>query len=324
LSVPIDTGSLVGGRYRIDGVIGHGEHTVVFSAIDERGGAAVAVKTLLPGELEHESSVARFQREVEAAAQLRNRHIAVIHELGTLESGAPYIVMERLRGETLSARVKRVGPLPAGIVLGLADQICEALSAAHSKGVIHRDVTPKNVFLAAEGDGELVKVIDFGLSKKPANSGKELTLDNEVVGSPHHISPEQVRARPVDARTDVWAVGTCLYEALSGKRAFDAKTLPRLIVQVTTEEPPPLAPLGVPAPVERVIRRCLRKNPDERYPSIDALRAALRALSGGTPEPEAPLTSATHAPPAATSKTWVWALLVLVAIAAAVFALRAR
>jgi serine/threonine-protein kinase len=203
-------------------------------------------------------------------------------DVGTLETGAPYMVMEYLEGSDLSDLVARRGPLPWHEVVEFVLQACEAIAEAHVAGVVHRDLKPANLFLIRRPDGSpCIKVLDFGISKAAdAASGSALTQTAAVMGSPKYMSPEQLKsARDVDARTDIWALGVILYELLSGEGAFKADTMPQLYVAIIQDPPQPLRRTDVPPGLVQVILRCLEKDPARRFQSVAELAAALHEFA---------------------------------------------
>jgi serine/threonine-protein kinase len=247
---------------------------VVWAARDENLGRNVALK-VLPAALATQDDMAqRFLREAMAAAQLDNDHAARIFDQGKLPDGTPYIVMERLDGEDLDALLDREERVPVDRAIDYTLQACVALSAAHKKGIVHRDLKPANLFLHRTETGRtVVKVLDFGIAKLlDAPKGGALTRTNQQLGTPLYMSPEQHRGDSVDARTDIWSMGVILFELLSGKRPFDGETFGRVLQAVCNEEPPALEKLGsFPDGLVQVVRRCLSKDRDARYPTVASM-----------------------------------------------------
>jgi serine/threonine-protein kinase len=243
----------------------------------------VALKFLLPEALLEPEAVARFVKEARAAVRIKSEHVARVHDVGQLDSGAPYIVMEYLEGSDLGALLRKRGTFPVEDVIDYVLQACEAIANAHSLGIVHRDLKPSNLMVVVRSDGsECVKVLDFGISKVAAIAGREssmsMTRTAAVLGSPLYMSPEQMMsARDVDGRTDIWALGTILYELLAGRPPFVAETLPALGVLIATTQAPPLRALRpeVPPGVEAVAARCLEKSRDQRFANVAELAQAL-------------------------------------------------
>ncbi|HWP04087.1 MAG TPA: protein kinase [Polyangiaceae bacterium] len=277
-------GEILAGKYRVDKVLGVGGMGVVVAAyhidLDER----VAIKFLLPEVLDHGEAVARFAREARAAVKIKSEHVAKVTDVGKLENGAPYMVMEFLEGSDLSQWLTQRGALPVEQAAEFMLQACEAIAEAHALGIVHRDLKPGNLFVIRRPDGLLsVKVLDFGISKTASGPGSAsagaMTKTSALMGSPLYMSPEQMQSsRDVDARTDIWALGVILYELLVGTQPFVADTMPELVLRVVTG--PPAAGLrnrrpDVPEGLERMILRCLEKDRSRRFESVGEFAAAL-------------------------------------------------
>jgi serine/threonine protein kinase len=277
-------------HYRLVEKIGAGGMGEVYRAEDTRLGRSVAIK-LLPEALRSDSQrLARFEREARVLASMNHPYIATLHGLEQSEDGTRFLVMELVEGQTLAARLER-GALPLDQVYEWGSQIAEALAAAHEKGVVHRDLKPGNVMLTRAG----VKLLDFGLAKAvdplpvgtsaPTEALGErtasLTDDGAIVGTFLYMSPEQLEGREADTRTDIFALGAVLYEMATGQRAFRAQSKAGLIAAIFSAEPPPIArerPLAPPT-LDRLVRTCLAKDPENRWQSARDLRLELRWLS---------------------------------------------
>ena len=278
---PVKAGDILARKYVVERVLGAGGMGVVVAArhmtLDQR----FALKFLLPAACEAPEAVARFLREGKAAARITSEHVARVVDTGTLENGAPYLVMEYLEGADLGANP---APTPVADAVEYVLQACEAIVEAHQLGIVHRDLKPANLFLAQRKDGSpLVKVLDFGISKAIEDGGSpQLTSTATMMGSPRYMSPEQmVSARDVDARTDVWALGVILYELVSGKPVWNADTVQGLCAQIAAAPTPSLRALVPTAPplLEDVIARCLAKDPAQRLPSVADLAMLLQPLA---------------------------------------------
>src|SRR5262245_18740218 len=229
-------------------------------ALDER----VALKFLLENYAAHPNATARFLREARAAAKIRSEHVARVSDVETLETGAPYMVMEFLEGSDLSLVLAKRGPLPFEDAVEYVVQACDAIAVAHANGIVHRDLKPANLFLASHSDGSpLVKVLDFGISKIQSEAGADaLTRTSAAMGSALYMSPEQIRqAKSVDHRTDIYALGISLFELLSGRQPFIADTFPALCVEIATGVPADLGALrpDLPSGLVTVVSRAFAR-----------------------------------------------------------------
>jgi serine/threonine protein kinase len=282
---PPSPGDVLAGKYRVEGTVGKGGMGVVLSAQHLQLGQKVAIKLLLANPSEREPASTRFLREARAAAGLHSDHVVRIYDLGTLESGVPFMVMELLRGSDLGTLIDTRGPLPINLALEYVLQACDAIAEAHALGIIHRDLKPSNLFLTRRSDGDpLIKVLDFGISKALGPDSQlegELTATRTVLGSPFYMSPEQVRdSKSVDSRTDIWALGVILQELITGEPAFFADTFPGICAAIVADPPASIREQRseVPEEVEAIVRRCLEKNPRDRYQSVPELMRAIEAL----------------------------------------------
>lgn len=284
------------GPYEVEALLGRGGMGEVFRALDPRLARRVAIK-VLPSDFALDfERLRRFDQEARAIAQISHPNIVQVFDVG-LHEGIPFLVMELLEGSTLRALIDR-GPLPPRKAAEVASQIASGLSAAHARGIIHRDLKPENVFLGPEG---MVKVLDFGLVKvregvdslhpDPANPsvGASATGDMVVLGTAGYMAPEQINGERVDGRTDIFALGAVLWEMVTGCRAFQGDSAIDTLHAILRRELPDLAPeLVVPASLERIIRRCLEKDPASRFQSSKDLVFALEWV---TREPRSSLSS---------------------------------
>src|SRR5215468_4892233 len=276
-SRPMTVGSIVGGRFRIDQLLGAGGMGIVVAATHLELGNRIAIKFMRDDKLEA-VAVERFIREARAVVKLRTEHVCRVFDVARLDNGAPYIVMELLDGVDLG-RTIAARPLPATIAVEYLMQAAVGLAEAHALGIVHRDLKPANLFVTRRDDGgPLVKVLDFGIAKALDESDSRLTRTRMMLGSPGYISPEQLDSpRDVDARTDIWALGVTLYQLLSGRLPFWGRTQTEIAVKIVAEPPPPLE--GDPRLVA-VVLRCLEKACSDRYADIVALAADLVPFGG--------------------------------------------
>ena len=288
LGVAVQPGSVLLGKYRVDRVIGVGGMGAVVGAhhlqLDER----VAIKFLLPEMIKHDEIVQRFLREARAAIKIRSEHCVRVFDVGRLENGAPYMVMEFLEGQDLG-EVGAAGSrqLPIADVVDWVLQASEALAEAHAIGIVHRDLKPANLFLTRRADGTpCVKVLDFGISKQAASGADAgVTKTQAVLGSPRYMSPEQMRStKDVDPRSDIWALGAVVYELVAGVPPFDGETVTALFAAILQDDPKPLGawrPDVSPA-LEAAVRGCLEKDRNRRYASIAHFASALAPFGSPT------------------------------------------
>ena len=313
------------GPYELQGLLGSGGMGEVYRAKDSRLGREVAIKLLPPAVSEDPERLRRFEQEARAAGVLNHPNLTAVYDFGSHE-GSPYIVTELLEGETLRSRVS-AGALPVRKAIDYAIQIARGLAAAHEKGIVHRDLKPENVFLTKDGR---VKILDFGLAKLKSDDSADGKTDLKtvsgtepgvVLGTMGYMSPEQVRGKAADRRSDLFSFGAILYEMLSGKRAFHGDTAADTITAILTGEPADLTQTNrdIHPGLERIVRHCLEKNPEERFESARDVAFDLEALSG--------ISSATGASrvgalPGARARTRrpSWPLLAAVAVAPAIVA----
>jgi eukaryotic-like serine/threonine-protein kinase len=290
MMLPLEEGSVLARKYELLRAAGFGGMAQLWVAKNRATGAEVCIKVLVPEKTDDEI-VERFRREAYAAARLSHRAIIRIFDL--VELGASYelttdrpaalaIVMELLRGETLGDFLMKRGALPVEEAIDLALPVVSGLAHAHRAGVVHRDLKPDNIFLAAEPDGHIIpKILDFGVSKLESSSGPVLTVDGAVLGTPTFMSPEQARgARNVDARSDVFSAGILLYVMLAGSNPFERDSFHGVVSAILSDDPPRLA--SVPDALWAVLAKALAKDASERFADATELGVALRRASGRT------------------------------------------
>ena len=276
------------GPYEIVAPVGAGGMGEVYRARDSRLERDVAVKVLPASFSSDADRLRRFEQEARAVAALNHPNILAIYDIGT-HDGAPYLVSELLEGETLRDRLGG-GALPPRKVVDYAVQIANGLAAAHEKGIVHRDLKPENLFITKDGR---VKILDFGLAKlarpeegpggeSTAPTTPTMTDPGVVLGTVGYMSPEQVRGKPADQRSDIFALGAILYEMLSGQRAFHRESSVETMSAILKEEPPELSAINrnISPALERVVSHCLEKSPEQRFQSARDLAFNLGAVSG--------------------------------------------
>ncbi len=310
----LPTGLVLAGKYRIETVLGRGGMGAVYAATELAAGKRVAIKIRLPRSPEH-----RFSTEATAAARIRHPNVIDIYDIGN-EDGASYLVMELLEGETLAAALKR-GRLAVPRALAIVRAAAEGVSAAHAKGVIHRDLKPDNIFLTAEQTPR-IKVLDFGIAKlqqDDAAAHDAITQSGSLLGTPSYMSPEQLHTpERVDARSDVYSLGVILYEALTGQKPFPSANYNVLILQISTARalPPQQLNRDIPASVAALIERAMAPDPHARFQDVEELIGALRREEGKEPSSAGPREVAVS-PARGRRRAKLLTALVLVAIALA-------
>lgn len=277
MNLPIAEGELVAGKYRVEHVLGKGGMGVIIAATHIHLSQRVAIKFLLADD--RPDAVARFLREARAAGRLKGDHVVRVFDVGQLDGGQPYMVMECLEGWDLSTILKSRERFSVAEAIDFVLQACEAMAEAHAAGIVHRDLKPSNLFLVEAADGSArVKVLDFGISKDFSSGEAGLTQTEEMIGSPLYMSPEQMKSsRSVDTRTDVWSLGAILYRFLTGYPPFTADTLTELIFKVTTDAPLPpnqFRPDLEPQIAEAILR-ALTKDRTQRFQSVAELAFAI-------------------------------------------------
>jgi serine/threonine-protein kinase len=279
----VRAGDILAGKYRVERVLGAGGMGVVVAAHHIQLDEKVALKFLLPEALKNEEAVNRFLREARSAVRIKSEHVARVSDVGQLENGAPYMVMEYLDGTDLEAMLRQYGPMPVEQAVEFLLQACEAIAEAHALGIVHRDLKPANLFCIRRADGVLsVKVLDFGISKAMSADGTSsggMTRTTAMVGSPLYMSPEQIQSsKSVDARTDIWSLGVILFELLAAQTPFTGEDMMALILKIATTPPASLVAIrpDVPPALEQVVNGCLEKSRDNRIQNVGDLAFALR------------------------------------------------
>ncbi|MCS6898323.1 MAG: serine/threonine-protein kinase [Myxococcales bacterium] len=286
----IQEGDVIQGKYRVMRVLGRGGMGVVVAAEHLQLRETVALKFLTKredGDLKEFQS--RFQREARITAKLRGEHVVRTLDFGLLEDGTPFMVMEFLEGVDLRQILRTQGPFPLERALHYMIQVCEGLAEAHGLGIVHRDLKPSNLFLTTSPDGsELIKVLDFGVSKLASlqEEGDEpLTATGVLLGSPRYMSPEQLQSQTeqVDMRSDVWALGTILYELLVGQPVFPGSAAPAICAQILGDKPLPRVKASrpeIPEAIDTILAGCLERNPAHRTPNVAVLAGQLLGVLG--------------------------------------------
>ncbi|HZW88988.1 MAG TPA: serine/threonine-protein kinase, partial [Myxococcaceae bacterium] len=302
------------GPYEVLSTLGSGGMAEVYRARDTRLGRDIALKVVNEALAGDPELVRRFEQEARLAGSLNHPNLVAVYDFG-LHEGAPYFITELLKGESLRQRLTR-GRIPVDTALDWGAQLAQGLAAAHAQGIVHRDVKPENVFVTTDGH---VKLLDFGIAKlveasraegphglldETVTPASEPTRTGAIIGTPAYMAPEQVRGEPVDARTDIFSLGTVLYEMLSGRRPFPGGSLVETGHAILHDEPPRLE--GVPAAVDQLVRRCLAKEPEARIQSARDLAFALEMVRGEE-LPRRP----SRAKESRFARWWLWALVLL-------------
>jgi eukaryotic-like serine/threonine-protein kinase len=283
----VQAGDVIAGKYRVERVLGRGGMSIVVAARHTTLDQAVAIKfqTATPGG--REDGVARFLREARAAARIESDHVCRVFDVGLLDTGVPYMVMEHLDGRDLEAELLSRGILPIVEAVDYMLQVLDAIAAAHAMGIVHRDLKPGNLFITLRPDrSRRIKVLDFGISKAERGRDAKLTDTISLVGTPAYMSPEQIRnSKKIDARTDIWSLGIILFELLSGLCPFDGDEIGEILDNVLNKPCRSILELRPDLPLELavVIDKCLDKKRDARFASAGQLARAL-APFGSTSE----------------------------------------
>ncbi|WP_437649012.1 serine/threonine-protein kinase [Sorangium sp. So ce362] len=281
-AAPVAVGDVLAGKYRVEQVVGAGAMGTIVAAWHMELDQRVAMKFLHAPGVEGGDPAERFRREARALARIKSEHVARVLDVGSLQDGMPYMVMEFLDGNNLAEEIRGRGPLPVVEAVGYILQAIEVMAEAHAAGIVHRDLKPANLFLARRPDGgRILKVLDFGISKSLLGGSRDelaLTKTAALLGSPLYMSPEQVRcAKDVDARTDIWALGVIVYEMLTGRTPYNGDSVPQLFASLLHEVPPTMAQLrpDIPRELDTVVMHCLAKEPEHRWRNVGDLAYAL-------------------------------------------------
>jgi eukaryotic-like serine/threonine-protein kinase len=288
-------GETIAGKYVVEAPCGRGGLAVVLTAMHLGLDRRVAIKVLLPEWAGDAEVVRRFVREGRTATRIKSEHVVRVFDVGTLDNGAPYLVLEYLEGHNLEDVVTNWGAVAIPTAVDWVLQAAEAIAEAHAHGIVHRDLKPANLFLTRRADGSAcIKVIDFGLSKltDPRLRGvSKITLPTDVMGSPHYMAPEQLRAScDADERADLWALGAVLHELITGQPPFSGQTVAEVCATVLTQQTPRISSIrtNVPSGLEHAVLRCLEKDPDARFASVAEMAYAIApfgtVVAGGSYE----------------------------------------
>ncbi len=283
MTAPLTVGDVVLGRYRVERVLGQGGMGMVVAARHIALGELFAIKLMLvPDGIVNTQAVDRFLREARICASLKGEHVVKVQDVGQLEGGQPYMVLEYLEGQDLNEVLESRRALRITDVANVMLQACEALAEAHEQGIVHRDIKPANMFLIRKPNGKLsLKLLDFGISKRINSESKALTGAGSMLGSPLYMSPEQLAdPRSVGPQSDIWAMGVVLYELVTGVPPFGGEVIGQVVQSILNGTPAPSSTHrpGLSAEVDRIVARCLEKNPRDRYATVQDLAMDIRAL----------------------------------------------
>jgi serine/threonine protein kinase len=286
MTLQVQEGTILLGKYRVEKTLGHGAMGYVVAARHEHLGELHALKLMQPEALKTSDAAERFLREAKACARLKSDHTVRIHDLGRLDDGSPVIAMEYLEGRDLQSVLDERKQFPLHEAALYVHQACEAVAEAHALGIVHRDLKPSNLFLTFRPNGSpCVKVLDFGISKQlgeSASNAAKLTATGSVIGTPLYMSPEQILdSKTTDTRGDIWSIGVILYEFATGQLPFPGESFAPVMNRVLNTPPIPLTQWGVPLPAayQRIVMRCLEKDPAKRFSSVRELMTALEPFT---------------------------------------------
>ena len=278
-SVGPKPGDIIADRYRVVAPIGRGAMGTVYRAEHVQISKVMAIKLLHRELQQNPENVARFHREAESASRLNHPNTVHVFDFGRTKSGSLYLVMDYVDGDDLAKVLDKDGPMPFGRVAYLCAQVAGSVEDAHAAGIVHRDLKPENVVITESRDGEMAKVLDFGLAKLFEGTVEaQVTSSGTIVGTPYYMSPEQIQGQELDGRSDVYAIGAIMYECVVGKPPFEAPNPVGVLSKHLSEEPlrpSARSPLSVPAEADEIILRCLEKDPDHRYQTAEELKQAL-------------------------------------------------
>jgi len=281
-------GKTIDSKYLVQSVLGEGGMAVVYRAHHLQMERVVVIKVMQGWLTSNKTSVERFEREGKLTAKLNHPNIVAVYDVGSIDGREPYIVMEYIKGEALADRIHNGGPLDFDTTANIIIQICHGLEEAHSSGIIHRDLKPDNVLLQTKSDRpDWVKIVDFGISNM-VQGAKRLTKTGRMVGTPEYIAPEQLKDKPIDIRTDLYAVGIMIFEMLTGRVPFDGESAESILMKHLLEEPPPMSTirpeLSGENPFDAVVNKLLKKAPEERYQTAEELRHVIETLRENLPK----------------------------------------
>lgn len=281
----LEPGTIFAERYQIISTLGRGSTGVIYKAMHMFLQRMVALKVLHPQLVREPESVARFGREAQAVSSLDHPNIISVHDFGITNEGLPYLVMDYAEGHTLGDRIKNQGHIEARLAIPIFMQACDALSHAHSRGVMHRDVKPGNILLVKDETGaEVLKVVDFGIAKMPeGDQALQITQNGDVLGSPLYMSPEQCMGGQLDYRTDIFSLGCVMFMVLAGVEPFVGENVLDTMYRRTIENAKPISVvrpgIEVPHVLDLIVMKALSRNINKRYQTMDALRADLDKLA---------------------------------------------